>query len=85
MNTSDYFILAIGLVLIRMVFALRRTVKILRIEKEIERNAAVYWFRHYQLKMNPEAYEKLPTYSEMLNDVKPINEEGYPPPQISLD
>lgn len=53
------------------------TISLLKLDKQLERNRAVYWFRRFMLKNYPDLYDKLPSYKEMIESDKIMEEYFY--------
>jgi hypothetical protein len=77
--STETFLIAVVFFLVLAVLRMRLKLKIKEVEKSIERNKAVFWFRHCCLKLRPDLYEKLPSYSEMLESDVRIEIESYFP------
>lgn len=74
---SSIFLFAAILVLACLWLNGRKAIQILKLEKSLERNKAVYWFRMYWSKKDPDFYKSLPPYKEMLEGSMPITEEYF--------
>ncbi len=63
-------VIILSIVIFFLLFAIsgyRKQIYILKCEKNIERNQAVYWYRKFVFKIHPEDYLSLPSYDDMLN------------------
>ena len=64
----------IGFFVAGYIYELHRMINLLKVEKEMERNCAVFTLRLMLCRFYPKKYSELPTYKEMMESNKNLRE-----------